>query len=1122
MPPLNRYFDSATLQRARSYVSKGHVKDIEKRPNGMLLGKVSNGRGMSYRQTIHIDDRRIEGYCSCPVGFNCKHVAAVVLQETARSDVARPTLSYDAQVWLQQTQHLKITTDTPATARSEDYPPRVKARLLFVLSPSQIDAKLDLYKGQINAAGTALNKSMRRHNARNVLTANDPPQFVRPIDLDLIGKLARLHMLLGFDGYFDLALTIGKPAPEEAREARTLLRRVAETGRMLWDNTPDAQLTWSDTRPEPHLAWQMNDTGTQKLGVSGADGKPLYLFNLRGDTLWLDRKTGQIGCLAQPLPVEMLRVVNNAPTLSPSEAQVARAQLPKTLGPLPVPAPRKIQQMTRDAKTRTAALTLGAGKAYQGYSRWQADISVLPTVALRFFYEGHEADREDSAVQVREDDTLITLKRDQEWETHCMERLMDAGALRLDELETYVPIHGMLDWDFAFAEGELNLHTLEETREDDALNFAFKTVPQLRAEGWTIRETSAWPYKLSKDNAELTVETGYTSGSAFQGNDWFSLGFKAEIGGKSVDAAPLIAAFLKQFRGDWDDIPDAEELAVILADDPVYIDQGKAGYSALDLSPLAPLLHLILTHHAELGALHPSEAGVARLVEEALAGSPIRFADNAGILPLARSLEALSQVAHFAPPDGLLATLRDYQAYGAAWLGSLIEAGFGAILADDMGLGKTLQVLTLLQARREAGIRGPALLIVPTSLIYSWKSQAEQFTPELRLTVLHGPGRANHRDAARESDLVLTTYSLLPRDKAWLSEQAWPLVILDEAQTLKNPAAQMTKALRDIPADGRIAMTGTPLENSLQDIWTLSDWVVPGLLGDRKNFQSVFRTPIEKHGDASAQARLNRRLRPFLLRRTKEEVAAELPPRTEIVERIELPKAQQALYETVRSAMDRRVQDAIAKRGLAASRITVLDALLKLRQVCCDPALVKMEVARQVTESAKRTRLREQLTELVAENRRVLVFSQFVEMLRLIEQDLEKAGIGSLSLTGETRDRAGVLEAFSRGDAPVFLLSLKAGGVGLTLTEADTVILYDPWWNPAVERQAMDRAHRIGQTKPVFVHRLVAAGTVEQKILDLQARKQALADALFDPEAKHADGLLDEATLRDLFAPLSH
>ena len=745
----------------------------------------------------------------------------------------------------------------------------------------------------------------------------------------------------------------------------------------------------------------------------------------------------------------------------------------------------------------------------------------LPTLTLRFVYDGQEVWEGDADPQILEDDQVVTLTRDHTWEAACAARLMDAGAVPVDELETHWPGERMMGCDFVFAPGEMNLRTSEVSDAQAPLDFAFRHVPALRREGWEVVETAKWPYRLCEEAAELTVTTHRTDGDAFQGHDWFSLGFQVEIGGQSVDVAPLVAAFLDQVRTSWDAVPDVETLAQHLADRPVYLDRGNAGHVALDLAPLAPLLHLFLTHHAELGALHPSDAEAARLAEEALAGSDVRFADKAGILPLAHSLRALAEAGDVAPPTGLTARLRDYQAYGAAWLGTLLKAGFGGVLADDMGLGKTVQTLALLQARREAGDQGPALLIVPTSLLYGWQMQAAQFTPDLRLLVLHGPGRAALRSAAAEADLVVTTYPLLARDRDWLAARDWPLVILDEAQTLKNPASKMAKALREIPASGRLALTGTPLENSLQDLWTLVDWVNPGLLGDRKRFQTLFRTPIETHGDKAAQARLNRRLRPFLLRRTKEAVATELPPKTEILDRVDLPKPQQALYETVRSAMDARVREAIAKRGATASRITVLDALLKLRQVCCDPALVKTSAARSVTDSAKRSRLRALLVELVAEGRRVLVFSQFVEMLRLIEADLTEAAIPSLSLTGRTQDRAAVLGAFARGDAPVFLLSLKAGGVGLTLTEADTVILYDPWWNPAVERQAMDRTHRIGQEKPVFVHRLVAAGTVEERILDMQARKQALADALFDAEASPDDTLLDAATLQDLFAPMT-
>ncbi|MDU9007196.1 SNF2-related protein [Sedimentitalea todarodis] len=445
---------------------------------------------------------------------------------------------------------------------------------------------------------------------------------------------------------------------------------------------------------------------------------------------------------------------------------------------------------------------------------------------------------------------LSSFSRDQQ--TACATLLMEAGALPVEELETHWPGERMMECDFVLAVGEVNLHTLEVSDRRGVLDFAFRTVPELRRQGWQVIETRKWPYRLSEEAASLTVATRTEAGEPFQGNDWFSLGFQAEIGGKSVDVAPLVAAFLEQFREDWEEVPCVETLAQHLADRPVYLDRGKQGYVALDLSPLVPLLHLFLTHHAELGALHPSDATAARLAEEALAGSAIRFADNAGILPLARSLQALAEASSFEQPKSLNAQLRDYQAYGAAWMGSLLEAGFGGVLADDMGLGKTVQTLTLLQARREAGAPAPALLIVPTSLLHGWQMQAAQFTPDLRLVVLHGPNRAALRDEAAQADLVVTTYPLLTRDRDWLAAQVWPLVILDEAQTLKNPASQMSRTLRDIPAKGRLALTGTPLENSLQDIWTLIDWVNPGLLGDRKRFQSLFRVPIEKHGDKGA------------------------------------------------------------------------------------------------------------------------------------------------------------------------------------------------------------------------------------------------------------------------------
>lgn len=1108
---LSDYFDQGTLLRGQDYALKGLVRSVEELSDGALRGRVSNGRGESYQQRISLAPGIVDGICSCPVGYNCKHVVAVLLNWSDRSGKG-PQLTQPVRGWLDRVRQHAIAPEAPVT-RPTDYPDTVKDRLLYVLMPNETKVRVDIYKGRVNAAGTGLNKAIRRYDALHALRGNEPAKFIRPLDLGLLSALAQTRLWETHYGY-------GLPEVFRpmGRDALDLIRRLCDTDRFLHDNAPDAHLRWSDAQPEAQLTWQMAADGSQKLEFAGTDGAALDLRALEGATLWVAPAQGQIGAMAKPVPLEVLRLVQSAPEVAPAQAAALATEMPGMLGGMTLPPPHVARQRKRAAQRRFARLTLGAETARDGYSRWNSYSVTLPTLTLRFLYDGQEVLEGDVDPRVIENNDIVTLTRDRVWEARCIERLREAGAIAVDEMDFLWPGERMLRCDFVFAEDEIDAASMPTC---DVLEFAFRTMPCLRDEGWEIVETAKWPYRLSQEAAALSVTTQTEGGEGFQGNDWFSLGFQAEIGGKAVDIAPLIAAFLSQQRAEWEDVPDLDALARHLTDRPIYLDRGKAGYVPLDLSPLAPLLHLVLSHYAEMGALHPTDADIARLAQEALAGSGVQFSDHAGILPLAHSLQALATAESFAPPCGLRAALRPYQAYGAAWMGSLLEAGFGGVLADDMGLGKTVQVLALLQAQREAGAPGPALLIVPTSLVHGWQMQAAQFTPDLRLVILHGAGRTTRRDEVLEADLVVTTYPLLARDQDWLRASNWPLVILDEAQTLKNPASKMSKALREIPARGRLALTGTPLENSLQDLWTLIDWVNPGLLGDRKGFQKVFRTPIEKQGATGAQARLNRRLRPFMLRRTKGEVAGELPPKTEILERVELPKSQQALYESVRSAMDLRVRDAIRARGLSAARITVLDALLKLRQVCCDPGLVKTDAARAVTDSAKRARLRDLLAELVAEGRRVLVFSQFVEMLHLIEADLTEAGIPYLVLTGQTQNRADVLERFAKDAAPVFLLSLKAGGVGLTLTEADTVILYDPWWNPAVERQAMDRTHRIGQDKPVFVHRLVAAGTVEEKILDMQSRKQALADALFETEGGETGPLLDEATLQDLFAPLA-
>ncbi|HIP52493.1 MAG TPA: DEAD/DEAH box helicase, partial [Chromatiales bacterium] len=339
------------------------------------------------------------------------------------------------------------------------------------------------------------------------------------------------------------------------------------------------------------------------------------------------------------------------------------------------------------------------------------------------------------------------------------------------------------------------------------------------------------------------------------------------------------------------------------------------------------------------------------------------------------------------------------------------------------------------------------------------------------------------------------------------------------AQVVKNPKSQAAQIVRRIKADQRLCLTGTPMENHLGELWTQYDFLMPGFLGDQKSFTRLYRTPIEKNGDGEVQARLARRVAPFMLRRRKDEVEKDLPKKTEIIRSVPFGKSQAGLYESIRLTMEKKVRDAIAAKGLARSHITILDALLKLRQVCCDPRLVKLKAAAKVKQSAKLEMLMELLPEMLEEGRRILLFSQFTSMLGLIEQELKTRSIRYSKLTGQTRKRDEAIQRFTDGAADVFLISLKAGGDGLNLTAADTVILYDPWWNPAAESQAMDRAHRIGQQKPVFVYKLLTERTVEERILALQEKKKALAESVYRQGKGEVFQLTDE-DLNVLFEPL--
>jgi superfamily II DNA or RNA helicase len=488
------------------------------------------------------------------------------------------------------------------------------------------------------------------------------------------------------------------------------------------------------------------------------------------------------------------------------------------------------------------------------------------------------------------------------------------------------------------------------------------------------------------------------------------------------------------------------------------------------------------------------------------------------------------------PPLGDLETvLRPYQKQGVAWLGFLRENRFGGILADEMGLGKTLQTLAFLRFIRQTqpGV-GPMLIVCPTSLVFNWVAEARKFTPELKVLALQGPDRHTRFEQIQAHDIVVTSYALIRRDAERYRELEFDTVALDEAQHIKNRQTQNAQAVKAVRARHRIVLTGTPLENSVLDLWSIFDFLMPGYLGTARDFRERYELPIAKEKDAKAQMRLARRLRPFMLRRLKAEVASDLPAKLEQVAFCELTPDQRSVYQQVIEASRKEVLEAVGAQGVAKSRMVVLTALLRLRQVCCDLRLLKLPkrsdgvmecgsdaktspalqysdtptLPSAASSSGKLDMFGELLEEVIDGGHRVLVFSQFVGMLTLLKEKLTAEGIEFCDLDGSTTDRAGVVDRFqTNATIPVFLISLKAGGVGLNLTGADTVVHFDPWWNPAVEDQATDRAHRIGQTKVVTSYKLITRDTVEEKILTLQNRKREIIQATIGGEEEFAAAL---------------
>lgn len=653
-------------------------------------------------------------------------------------------------------------------------------------------------------------------------------------------------------------------------------------------------------------------------------------------------------------------------------------------------------------------------------------------------------------------DAYIQVMRDSKAEAAALERLMKTNLKRS-------------------AGGQIR------TYKNKGFVWLLKDVPELLKDGFVVfGEESLRKFKVTRSSAQVRVQIE-------SGIDWFDLEFAIDFDGISLSLQEVKKALRKKTQ---------------------YVRLADGSMAALPKTWLNKFRHTInlgeeTGNHVRLSHFHVT------LIDELFAAAQNKQEDTSFQQRLAR-LRDFDGIREQPVPVSLQGQLRPYQKEGVDWLHFLCDYQFGGCLADDMGLGKTIQALTILLAEAERGATKPSLIVTPTSVIFNWMNEIARFAPRLRVLNQTGSERQRVDVKYEEYDVVLTSYGTLRQDIVFLKDVQFNFVILDESQNIKNPLSQTAKAAKLLNARHRLALTGTPIENNTIELWSLFSFLNPGLLGNLNYFKEAFAKPIEKEGDEVTARLLRKTIFPFILRRTKDKVAKELPPKVENLVYAEMTAAQEKVYNKWRDTYRAALLKQIADVGLNKSRMNVLQGLTKLRQIACHPLLVEDSFAGGV---GKYDTVLEYIEEITAEGHKILVFSQFVKMLTIMRRYLDSARVPYAYLDGKTRDRQACVEQFEQDrECKIFLISLKAGGTGLNLTAADYVIHYDPWWNPAVEAQATDRSHRIGQDKHVFVYKIISKGTVEEKILQLQERKKELVSNIITTD----DGVFKRLTVADI------
>ncbi len=1039
--------------RGLNYQRQGRVRSVAWiEESRTLCGEVAGSGNRIYQQTISFSatgSARFHGTCSCPVYQDCKHVVAVLLEWIEQNLEAFDRRCNPDRSVLQRWQ--QETTRKLQVVSNHQYPAPGDSCLLYLLhlqGPERILSVQTVKSRRLKRGGWG--------KAHSYNPYEQPSYYRAPVGTFPIDK--EIARLLGPDGF-------SHTRPQLVGDIGLLvLQRLLRSGRCFLHSSDNSPLSIGPSR-KASFSWQEQQQETRlKIELEGQDSDWLLLPT--SPPWYLDTENHRCGPIEQPLSASLFQSLAELPPVVEGQLIELSHFLLQRLPPNSISLPVDLKINLWD-QTPQPSLILHALEGPGGSCRHLA--------RLRFNYGPISL----APVSIGGQGSCLVQHNDEEWQIRRHPQTEIDALQRLQE-HNLVPATPLAD------PAELDLFFASQNLQDAALAWKglLEDLPQLEAEGWRIEIDPSFVLRF-ETASDLQAEIDDSQPG------WFEVGLNIEHDGHRISLLPLLIQWLENH--------DPQQ--------PLLHQLEENRWLEIPASVLEPVVSTLvelfqdpqLNDSGQLKLPRPQAHGLLEL-EGLLAAGGHQFAWQGGkkLRQLAEKLKDFEGIQVAPVPSGLNAELRHYQQQGLSWLQFLREYGFNGVLADDMGLGKTIQALAHLLLEKEEGrLEHPALIVAPTSVLSNWQREAARFTPGLKCLILHGPARSQHYSKLQEYDLVITSYALLTRDLEQHLKHDYHSLILDEAQAIKNPRAKSALSACCIKAAHRLCLTGTPLENHLGELWSLFQFLMPGFLSSRKRFTQLFRTPIEKHHDFERQQQLQQRMAPFILRRDKTQVVQELPPKTLMVREVELNAGQSKLYESLRLAMTDKIGKLLQKKGLKNSHIEILSALLKLRQVCCDPRLVKLESARKVKHSAKLEMLLEMLDELLEEGRKILIFSQFTSMLSLIEAELQARDIDYTKLTGQTRKRDAAIAAFQEGNADVFLISLKAGGVGLNLTAADTVIHYDPWWNPAVENQATDRAHRIGQQKPVFVYKLVASGTLEEKILQLQEKKQLLADGVY-------------------------